>query len=41
MNSATIILGTVSGGGAIMMGGLALVIAIFLAVRWLVQKRGV
>jgi hypothetical protein len=37
MNPATTILGTLSGGGAIMM---ALLIAIFLTVRWLMQKRG-
>jgi hypothetical protein len=41
MNGATIMLGTASGGGAIMMGVLALVIAIFLTVRWLIQRRGV
>jgi flagellar biogenesis protein FliO len=40
MNGATIILGTASGGGAIMIGALLLVIAIFLTVRWLMQKRG-
>jgi hypothetical protein len=41
MSGATIILGTASGGGAIMMGVIALVIAIFLTTRWLMQKRGV
>jgi hypothetical protein len=40
MNPATTILGTLSGGGAIMIGTLALLIAIFLTVRWLMQKRG-
>jgi hypothetical protein len=41
MNAATVIVGTLNGGGGIMMGVLALVIAIFLTVRWLIQKRGV
>jgi hypothetical protein len=40
MNDATVILGTASGGGAIMIGVLLLLIAIFLTVRWLMQKRG-
>lgn len=40
MNTATIIVGTLNGGGAIMMGVFALLIALFLTVRWLVQKRG-
>jgi hypothetical protein len=40
MNDAPVILGTASGGGAIMMGVLALVIAIFVTVRWLMQRRG-
>jgi hypothetical protein len=41
MNGATVILGTASGGRAIMMGVLALLIVLFLTVRWLIQKRGV
>lgn len=41
MNGATIIMGTITGGGAIMIGSLLLLIALFVAVRWLMERRGV
>jgi hypothetical protein len=41
MNGPTIILGTITGGGAIMMSVLLLLIAVFITVRWLMQRRGV
>ena len=39
MNGPGIIFATLSGGGGIMMGVLALLIVLFLTGRWLTQKR--